>query len=123
MATARNTGVIQFPEPTGTWTQPTHYGIWTGATGGDFIGGDQLTSTVPQPTTGSDVEFAASALGLTLTEDEETAAGGRRSLNGYLVGTVYVSLHSAAPGTNGANEISGNAYARVGVALAGWTFS
>jgi hypothetical protein len=26
--------------------------------------------------------------------------------------TVYMSLHTAAPGLTGANEISGNAYAR-----------
>lgn len=31
-----------------------------------------------------------------------------------LTTTVYVSLHTADPGTTGANEISGNAYARQG---------
>lgn len=31
--------------------------------------------------------------------------------------TVYLSLHSAAPGLAGANEIAGNAYARVAIAF------
>lgn len=31
--------------------------------------------------------------------------------------TVYLSLHTAAPGLNGANEVSGNAYARIAVAF------
>lgn len=30
-------------------------------------------------------------------------------------GTLYLSLHTASPGLNGANEVSGNAYARVAV--------
>lgn len=32
--------------------------------------------------------------------------------------TLYLSLHSAAPGLAGANEIAGNAYARVAIAFA-----
>jgi hypothetical protein len=31
--------------------------------------------------------------------------------------TVYMSLHTAAPGLTGANEVSGNAYARTAIAF------
>lgn len=39
------------------------------------------------------------------------AAGEVRALDGLLAG-VYVSLHTSDPGTSGAGELSGNAYAR-----------
>ena len=39
---------------------------------------------------------------------------------GLLAGTVYISLHTGD--ASAANELSGNAYARVAVALADWTF-
>lgn len=31
--------------------------------------------------------------------------------------TIYLSLHTAAPGLTGANEVTGNAYARVAIAF------
>lgn len=34
--------------------------------------------------------------------------------------TVYISYHSADPGLNGANEVTGNGYARVAVNAGGW---
>lgn len=36
------------------------------------------------------------------------------------LGTVFVSYHSGDPGTTGANEITGNGYARKSVAGADW---
>jgi len=39
---------------------------------------------------------------------------GETAILAALTGTVYVSLHTADPGTAGASEISGNGYARQG---------
>lgn len=44
------------------------------------------------------------------------AAGETRALNG-LLNSVYVSLHTGNPGTSGANEVSGNGYARQSAAF------
>ena len=124
MATATNTAIIQYAQPIGNWTTPTHYGFWTSATGGTWLGGDALTSSVVQPTTGANVNFAATALTITVPDGEFAAAGSRRAVEQGILGiSVYVSLHSADPGTTGASEITGNAYARVAVASSGWTFS
>lgn len=38
----------------------------------------------------------------------------------FTTATVYVSLHTATPGTTGASEATGGSYARQAVAAAGW---
>jgi hypothetical protein len=35
---ASNTGVIQYPTATASWGTVTHFGIWTAASGGSFLG-------------------------------------------------------------------------------------
>jgi hypothetical protein len=49
-----------------------------------------------------------------------SGAGETAMLNGLMTGGVYVSLHTADPGTSGTNELSGNGYARQSVS---WTTS
>ena len=44
---ATNAGAITFPAATSTCTQPTHIGIFTATTGGDFLGRDAITVTAP----------------------------------------------------------------------------
>ena len=41
-----------------------------------------------------------------------TNAAKATMVDALLSGTIYVSLHTATPGTDGANELSGNDYAR-----------
>ncbi len=52
-----------------------------------------------------------------------TPAGARRALDQGLLGqgALHVGLHTAVPTAD--NELTGNAYARVAVAPAGWTFA
>ena len=124
MASLSNTSAVQYPTPTGTWARPTHFGLWLHATSGttaNFAGGGALSSTVVQPTAGTDVDFPAGRLTVTVGEGDLSAAGALRALNGLLGTQVWVSLHSRDPGSSGAGELSGNAYARVRVARNGWS--
>ena len=126
MATATNTAVVQFPTPTGSWGTVTHYGIWSLATGGVFLGGGQL-SAQRTPGSGSDVEFAAEELDFVVGNGDFTNAAGQDAIRGALSGNgartnFHISLHSGDPGDDGSNEISGNAYARVALALTGLTY-
>ena len=42
--TAANTGVVTYPEATSSWGTVTHFGLWTAATGGTFLGYSSLTA-------------------------------------------------------------------------------
>lgn len=121
MADRSNTATIQFPTPTAAWADPTHFGIWTASSGGSFLGGEALTTNVDAPSTGDDVEFGAGNLTVEIPDGDFTATGAGRGLDGFLAGTLYISLHSGAPGNNGADELSGGGYARVAIAAAGWS--
>lgn len=35
---AANTGILQYPTATGAWGTITHFGLWTAASGGTFLG-------------------------------------------------------------------------------------
>ena len=121
MAFARNTNVVQFPTPqSGGWSAPTHFGLWTEATAGTFLGSSPVDGSPEAPAIGADVEFGATQLVIEIPNGELTNDGATRAVQGFVnAGTIYVSLHSSAPGTTGANELSGNEYARV--AVAAWT--
>ena len=114
MAVMRNGAVIQFPAPTANWSRVTHFGVWDASTGGNFLGGDNLT-TARTPLLGSDVEFANQAFSLTVPHGGDvTDEGARDLLRGWGNQTLYFSLHTADPGQTGANELSGSGYARAG---------
>lgn len=49
--------------------------------------------------------------------------GAEDMLQGLLGKTTYLSLHTANPGSTGASELQGNAYARVAVAASDWTIT
>ena len=121
MATVDNVSVIQFPTPNAAWDQPTHFGVWSAASGGDFLGGSALGSTVTAPAIGADVEFAAGALDIEIPDGEFTTDGADLAIAGFIGTALYVSLHSSNPGSSGNNELSGGNYARVMVASAGWS--
>lgn len=39
---AANGGVIQFPQASASWGTVTHFGIWSAATGGSYLGGEAV---------------------------------------------------------------------------------
>lgn len=51
--TAANSSAIQFPQATADWGNITHFGIWSAATGGQFLGGDAVV--VPKEVLNSDI--------------------------------------------------------------------
>ena len=125
MASITNKNVLQFPTPTANWLAPTHFGLWSSATSTDsgaYLGSTPVTGTVSAPETDSVVQFAIDALTVTIPNGEFTDVSVTRMFNGLVDIMVYVSLHSANPGSSGANELTGNAYTRVSVSsgTSGW---
>lgn len=47
--------------------------------------------------------------------------GYKRTSNGLVEGSTYLSLHTQEPGEDGLGEVSGNAYSRIEVANSQWT--
>ena len=126
MATIDNDNTIQFPTPSAAWSQPTHFGLFVSASGSgaaNFLGGDQLSATVSAPAIGADVQFAAGAFDITIPDatGDLTAAGAGKAADGVVSGGVWVSLHSADPGSTGTNELTGGDYARVEVDEGDWS--
>lgn len=121
MASATNSVAVNFPVPTGPWTAPTHYAIWDSASAGTRLSGDQLTGTPAAPATDNVVRFAATELTISLTGGDLTNSGQIAALNGFLAGTRYISLHTAAPSAS--NELTGGGYARAPIAFSDWTIT
>lgn len=124
MATASNAAVVQFPTPTGDWTQPDNIGIYDATTGGNLLIEQDISPDLAfAPGSGDNVQIAIGNLVVVLTAANPlTEAGATDMLEGLLTaGTRYIGLTSGTPpGT----ELTGNAYARVSVdAGTGWTFS
>ena len=125
MASITNKSVLQFPTPTANWSAPTHFGLWSSASSSSstaFLGSTPVTGTVSAPEADSVVQFAIDALTVTVPNGEFTDVGVNKMINGLVESMVYVSLHSASPGSDGSNELSGSAYARVSVSsgTSGW---
>ena len=118
MASAENTGVVNFPVPGGTWTDPTQFSIMTASTGGTTLYNDNLDTNVDAPVQGAAVRFAAGAITITLVNGDASNDGAIAALKGLLVGTRYLRLLTSA----GA-EVSGTGYARVAIAQGDWTYS
>ena len=119
MSIGRNTAAVGFPQPSAGGQDPTHFGI---RRGGVFLLGRPLTDDVAAFLTGANVRFPAEMLVLTLPAGQWTAAGALDILEYYLDNNATeVSLHDDDPGDNGANELTGNNYARVTVPAGGWT--
>ena len=125
MSKISNTNPVVFAATSG---DAHSFGLWTQASGGTFLRGVALTSDPAALGANERYRFNAGALEVTVTDNDALSRRMVRAAvgssgdgaNGALTnGTVYVSLHSAAPGTTGANELSGSGYARVQVTA--WT--
>ena len=126
MAVATNDNVIQFAAPTpAAWGTITHLGFHKSATGTTTFAGGSALDTSRATSIGADVEIPAGDLTITIPDGELTTYGVGQAFDGLLgtTGSIYISLHTASPGSNGANEVSGNAYARIAVAVSDITVS
>lgn len=115
-----NTNAIEFPELTATISTATHMGIWDASSGGNFLWQTPSTEGFVFPMqVGAVPTFSAGSVSISLTGNISTYLS-HALLNHVFRNTsfstpganIYLSLHSAAPGLTGANEISGNDYAR-----------
>ena len=119
MATAKNKTIIQFPTPSGNWSEPNKWELRTATTGGDLIATGAM-SGVGTPVSGDDVQFNVEALVITVpTSTTVPTKGARRAVEGICGVTLYVAL------LNGSTELSGNNYSRVSIAsgTTGWNFA
>lgn len=121
MAIATSNVIIQYGTPSSSWGTISHYGLWTAATGGTFLGSSSLT-TSRSVATGADAEFPSGDFTVTVPRGELSNAGARLALAG-VTGTTssttrYVSLHTSSPGTAGTTgevSTSSTGYAREGI--------
>ena len=120
MAQAVNTAAVLFAAGNA-GDDTTHVGLWTALTGGTFLGAQAITADTAALQAGERFRLPASAVVITFPEGDFRPAMAVRGVNGIIAGTLYLSLHSADPGTTGANQIAGTA--RQAIALADWTVS
>lgn len=116
---SQNTNAEVQPTATGDWSQSTYAGLFDAATGGNFLLGAQLT-TAKTVLSGEQARMAIGEFDVSLTGMDEF---GTTTLDNMLkallnntalqITQAYLSLHSASPGQTGANELSGNGYARL----------
>lgn len=119
MATISNTAAITFPTPNGDWSTPASVSIFDSSTTGNELFRIGLTGTVNTPANGDTVEFAASALTITIAASGITQDDGAELLLGAINGVAqYIGLLDSSN-----VELTGNNYARVTVAANGWTIA
>ena len=100
-----NRQTIQFPQPTGgAWNAISDWGLYTALTSGQLLLTVDVSPDTAAPQIGADVAAAAEAIAVGITG--VTTAGSLAMLQtGLLSGTRYLTLHTASPGTTGANVI------------------
>jgi len=113
-----NSPAISFgPATPAGWSEVGWWGVWDQvAVGGNFIWGAAMTNARTAGI-GDTIDAAVAALTAAITGDWGTYA--RNALINALlratslaVASTKISLHSGDPGLDGANELTGNAYAR-----------
>lgn len=113
-----NTGNIDFVSmPAATVT---HVGIWDAVSAGNFLWGGALDAS-KTTNSGDTFRFNTGELNVTIPAGAPVVISDYlankildkvlRNVD-YTVTTVYVSLHTAAPGAGGASEVAGGSYAR-----------
>ena len=121
MATGSNSAVVDFGAAGSAWGTISHYGFWDST---DFCGSTPLT-TNRVVTNGATVTFPIGDVDIQSIPGEFSNFASRRALAGALgAGTINISLHTGAPGTNGtANEVTGTGYAREAITVSTLTIS
>ncbi|HUW08976.1 MAG TPA: hypothetical protein VM537_04565 [Anaerolineae bacterium] len=106
-----------FAAASGDWPEATHAGLFDALSGGNFLIGGAV-DTPMTVLTAQVARWSADDLDITFAT-AFSAAYLDHMLNALFrnteltVATLYASLHTATPGLTGANELSGNGYARV----------
>ena len=115
---AENTAALEFPEPTADSTAtPTHWALYSAATGGTLYAVQALAGSPEAPVLGSDFGFAPGTLELARAAGAVTGLGMKRAYESGLVsGTTHVGLFANQPSGATPTAIGD----RVGVAAAGW---
>ena len=126
MATATYNEMVQTAQATAAGQAITHVVIRTTLTGtGRLL--DSVPLTAAALTLGQRYEWAADEIVLTLPAGDWLADGALFVLERLLSSTdgvdVYLSQHTANPGTNGANEATYGGYARTLLDNANWTLA
>lgn len=112
-----NTNVETYTAASGDWAEASHCGLWDAGSAGNFLVGGSLDSAVTV-LSGEIARWAAGDLDFqisTLFSDaylDHIVNALLRNVE-LTVTNTYASLHSGDPGGTGANELSGNNYARV----------
>ena len=129
MATATNDNQLQSAQPTASWGAVSHLSLHKSATGSTTYIGFTALDTSRTPAIGQRIQFAAGAIDIVINDQgtggEFGSYGAEQALEGIFdSGTIYVGLHTAAPGTNGTtSEVSGGGYSRISEGNANWTVS
>ena len=100
MAMMTNSNVVLFPSAGDT---ATHMSLWTAQTGGTFQGSSPLTTTRDTP-----LRFPVGDLEMEIPAGELSAAGAIAALTPLRSTTLWVQIHSAAPGTSGTSSVIGS---------------
>lgn len=120
MAIAENANVMSF----GTGTagdDATEFGFWSALTGGTFYGSTAILNNPRALAATEAYQFAAGSLRLRFPRGRFQEAYALRVAAAAIAETMYVSVHSAAAGNTGANEIAGTA--RIPMAALNMTIS
>ena len=117
MATADNDNAITSVNSVAAWGTVSHSSWNRSATGATTYSAATALSANVTPAIGQAVRFAAGVLTLQVVNGELVAYGGRAAVMG-IIGTGsgdtdYFGLHTGAPGTGLADEVSGGNYARL----------
>lgn len=126
-ARAKNNAVITFPTPSGTWQDPTHFGLWnhvSNTASTNYLGSSALTGNPSAPESGAVVSFATNALVISISGGELADEGAKEAINGIVDSSIYLSLHTADPGSTGANEFTSSSspsYGRAVITSSQWT--
>ena len=121
MAQASNSNLVQFPAATIAGVDVTHIGLRTAQNAGDFLGGKAVSGNPSAIAIGQRFQIAAGEIDVVVANGDFQAVMAEKFVRGGILGGLWVSLHTANPGNNGANEVNESWYNRVQVAQADWT--
>ena len=121
-ATMTYNAAAQFPAAQTAGDDMTHYGLWSTESGGTFYGPESgAVSNDPDALdVGDRWQIAAGEIVLTFSNGDMGAAWAKKNADLMAAETLYLSAHTGAPGSTGANEATHTGYARIALTPANW---
>lgn len=103
---SQNTAGLTFPTPTGDYSSAaTRAALYSAATGGDELWDEALVAVKAAPKANAVFRFPAEMVKVSLVGGAITAAGSKAAQEeGLVSGNRWLTLHTSAPGTTGANQ-------------------